>query len=115
MLELRVDDRSFIRLIRKWLNAGVLNPDGTVEHPQYGTPQGSIVSPVLANIYLHYALDKWFKSDVERRSDGNAFLVRYANDFVAAFRYHRDAASFHRRLKTRLAKFSLTLSEEKTR
>ena len=115
MLELRVDDRSFIRLIRKWLNAGVLNPDGSVDHPQNGTPQGSIVSPVLANIYLHYALDKWFKSDVERKSDGNAFLVRYADDFVAAFRYHRDAASFHRRLKTRLAKFSLILSEEKTR
>jgi len=115
MLEKRVDDGAFIRLIQKWLNAGVLNPDGTIDHPQYGTPQGGIISPILANIYLHYALDRWFKSDIEAKSDGGAFMVRYADDFVAAFRYHRDAASFLRRLKTRLEKYALTLSEEKTR
>ena len=115
MLEKRVNDQAFIRLIRKWLNAGVLNADGSVEQPTCGTPQGGIVSPILANIYLHYALDLWYKNDIEKRSGGESLFVRYADDFVAAFRYHKDAASFYRRLKTRLKKFSLDVAEEKTR
>lgn len=60
MVEQRVNDRAFIRLIKKWLNAGVLAPDGSVTHPVSGTPQGGVISPVLANIYLHYVLDAWF-------------------------------------------------------
>jgi hypothetical protein len=115
MVEKRVDDRPFVYLIRKWLNAGVLNTDQTVERPHNGTPQGGVISPILANIYLHFVLDGWFTGDVGKKYSGEAFLTRYADDFVAAFRYHRDAASFLRRLKTRLEKYSLKLAPDKTR
>jgi RNA-directed DNA polymerase len=115
MVKTRVDDEAFIRLIRKWLNAGVLNSDETVMMPTGGTPQGGVISPVLANIYLHFVLDRWFESGVKKSSDTEAHLVRYADDFVAAFRYHRHAASFLRRLPSRLAKFSLRLAPDKTR
>lgn len=115
MVKTRVDDEAFVRLIRKWLNAGVLNPDNTISNPDGGTPQGSVISPILANIYLHFVLDRWFDGDVRKNSGGDAHLVRYADDFVAAFRYHRHAASFLRRLPNRLGKFSLKLAPEKTR
>lgn len=115
MIKTRVDDEAFIRLIRKWLNAGVLNSDGTVDTPSGGTPQGSVISPILANIYLHFVLDRWFDGDVKKNSGGEAHMVRYADDFVAAFRYHRHAASFLRRLPARLGKFSLKLAPDKTR
>jgi len=115
MIKTRVDDEAFIRLIRKWLNAGVLNRDGTVDTPSGGTPQGSVISPILANIYLHFVLDRWFDGDVKKNSNGEAHMVRYADDFVAAFRYHRHAASFLRRLPVRLGKFSLKLAPDKTR
>jgi RNA-directed DNA polymerase len=115
MVKTRVNDEAFIRLIRKWLNAGVLNKDGTVETPTSGTPQGGVISPILANIYLHYVIDKWFDKDVKKKGKGEAHMVRYADDFVTAFRYHRDAASFLRRLPCRLSKFSLKLATEKTR
>jgi group II intron reverse transcriptase/maturase len=115
MIKTRVDDEAFIRLIRKWLNAGVLNGDGTVSPTCGGTPQGGVISPILANIYLHFVLDRWFEGDVKKKSEGEAHMVRYADDFVAAFRYHREAASFLRRLPGRLAKFSLKLAPDKTR
>jgi len=115
MVKKRVDDEAFIRLLRKWLRAGVLNQSGTVETPQQGTPQGSVVSPVLANIYLHYVLDRWFESTIRRRSDGDVTFVRYADDFVAAFRYHRDAARFLRLLRKRLQSYGLSVAEDKTR
>jgi RNA-directed DNA polymerase len=115
MLRTRIKDEAFIRLIQKWLRAGVLHRDGSVEKRESGTPQGGIISPVLANIYLHFALDRWFETEVKRASDGEALLVRYADDFVAAFRYHRDASRFHRSLRRRMAKFSLGLAEAKTR
>lgn len=114
MLERRIDDKAFIGLIRKWLKAGILEEDGKVTHPESGTPQGGIVSPVLANIYLHYALDLWFEKVVEPRSEGAAYLCRYADDFVCAFQYKREAELFYRVLKKRLKKFGLELSEEKT-
>jgi hypothetical protein len=115
MVKTRVDDEAFIRLIRKWLNAGVLNIDGTIDSPTGGTPQGGVISPILANIYLHFVLDKWFDDDIKKKSDGEAHMVRYADDFVTAFRYHRNAASFLRRLPARLGKFSLKLAPDKTR
>jgi group II intron reverse transcriptase/maturase len=115
MVKTRVDDEAFIRLLRKWLKAGVLNRDGSVEKPRSGTPQGGIVSPILANIYLHFVLDRWFDGDVRKKSEGESHLTRYADDFVTAFRYHRDAASFLKRLATRLAKFGLQLAADKTR
>jgi len=115
MLEERVDDRRFLRLIRKWLKAGVLEEDGEVNHPVTGCPQGGIISPLLANIYLHYALDLWFERVVKPRSRGRAYLCRYADDFVCAFEHKSDAEAFYRALGGRLSKFGLELSETKTR
>ena len=115
MLEQRIDDRRFMQLIKKWLRAGILEEDGQVLHPVTGTPQGGIVSPVLANVYLHYALDLWFEKVVKQQSSGAAYLCRYADDFVAAFEYKEDADRFYRMLTERLGKFNLTLSAEKTR
>jgi retron-type reverse transcriptase len=71
-------------LIRKWLRAGILQPDGAVEHPERGTPQGSIISPILVNIYLQYVLDLWFEQEVKKNIGGKATMVRYADDFVVA-------------------------------
>jgi RNA-directed DNA polymerase len=115
MLEQRINDHALIGLIRKWLRAGILQPEGAVEYPERGTPQGSIVSPILANIYLHYVLDLWFEQEVKRNMTGRAIMVRYADDFVVGFRYHADAARFYRTLPERMKKFGLTLAKEKTR
>lgn len=115
MLKLRINDRVIIRLIEKWLRAGVLDTDGNVNHPLSGTPQGGIISPLLANIYLHYALDLWFEKVVKQHCEGEAYICRYADDFVCAFRFSRDADKFYRVLEKRLDKFGLTLSTEKTR
>lgn len=114
MLSLRIHDNAFLRLIRKWLKAGILDTDGKVIHPATGTPQGGIVSPVLANIYLHYVLDLWYEKKVKPRS-GDSYLCRYADDFVCLFRYREDAERFYRELPERLGKFGLSISEEKTR
>ena len=115
MLEQRVDDRAFIRLIKKWLRAGILEEDGSVIHPQSGSPQGGIVSPVLANIYLHYVLDLWFEKEVTKSCRGRCKLFRYADDFVCAFESAAEASAFEAHLKERLAKFGLEVAEEKTR
>lgn len=115
MLAARVDDKSFLWLIGKWLKAGVLETDGKVLHPVTGTPQGGIVSPVLANIYLHFALDLWFQKVVIPRCSGEACLIRYADDFVCAFEKEEDARQFYEALGERLRKFNLELSAEKTR
>ena len=114
LLELRIDDKPFIRLIRKWLKAGILEPDGAVEYPEKGSPQGGIVSPMLANIYLHYALDVWFEDIVKGRCRGAAYLCRYADDFVCAFELETDAERFYRVLGKRLDKFGLEVATEKT-
>jgi RNA-directed DNA polymerase len=115
MLAERVDDKSFLWLIEKWLKAGVLETDGKVLHPVTGTPQGGIVSPILANIYLHFALDLWFQKVVNPRCSGEACLIRYADDFVCAFEKEEDARQFYEALRERLKKFNLELSAEKTR
>jgi group II intron reverse transcriptase/maturase len=114
MLAERVDDKSFLWLIEKWLKAGVLETDGKVLHPVTGTPQGGIVSPILANIYLHFALDLWFQKVVIPRCSGEACLIRYADDFVCAFEKEEDAKRFYEALGERLRKFNLELSAEKT-
>jgi len=114
MLEERVDDAPFLRLIAKWMKAGVLEEDGQVLHPVTGTPQGGIVSPVLANIYLHYALDLWFMRRVKPQCRGHALLMRYADDFVCAFEHKDEAEAFLQELRDRLAKFNLELAEEKS-
>ena len=115
MLSLRIDDRAFLNLIRKWLKAGILDIDGQILHPVTGTPQGGIVSPILANVYLHYALDLWFERVVKPRCTGHAILIRYADDYVCAFQYRRDAHRFYRVMPKRLEKFGLAVAPEKTR
>ncbi len=115
MLEERVDDRVFVRLIKKWLKAGVLEEDGKVVHPATGTPQGGIISPILANIYLHYVLDLWFEKVVRKQCRGEAFMMRYADDFVAAFERQEEAERFYKDLPERLGRFGLELSKAKTR
>lgn len=114
MLQRRIDDEPFLRLIRKWLKAGVLEPDGSVQHPETGSPQGGIVSPMLANIYLHYVLDEWFENTVKTHCKGKAYLCRYADDFVCAFECESDAQRFYRVLGLRMERFGLEVAQEKT-
>ena len=115
MLAERIDDGALINLIRKWLRAGILEEDGKVIHPSTGTPQGGVISPVLANIYLHYVLDLWFEKVVQPKQRGHSRLIRYADDFVVSFEYRHEAEAFERELKTRLAKFGLELALDKTK
>ena len=115
MLEERIDDKPFIHLITKWLKAGILSTDGKILHPVTGTPQGGIVSPILANIYLHYVLDLWFEKKVKPNCKGEAYLCRYADDFICAFRFKDDVEGFDKALIERLNKFGLSLSSDKTR
>lgn len=115
MLEERIDDRRFLRLIGKWLKAGIMEEDGTVLHPATGTPQGGIVSPVLANIYLHYALDLWFEKQFKKECKGEARLIRYCDDFVGLFQVQADAEAFYTGLKRRLEKFHLEAAADKTK
>jgi group II intron reverse transcriptase/maturase len=115
LLSLRIADRSLLRLIKKWLKAGVLDTDGKVIHPATGSPQGGIVSPILANVYLHYALDLWFQEVVKAHCKGEAFLIRYADDFVCGFQHEEEAQSFYKALEFRLEKFGLQLAADKTR
>jgi len=113
MLAERIDDEPFLRLIKKWLKAGVLDTDGKVLRPESGTPQGGIISPVLANVYLHYALDLWFERVFQRSCRGGAFLHRYADDFVCGFGRAEDAQRFYNELEERLRKFGLELAKDK--
>jgi group II intron reverse transcriptase/maturase len=115
MLEERVADRALLHLIEKWLRAGVLEEDGKVMHPATGTPQGGIISPILANIYLHYALDLWFERRVQKRAGGDVTMMRFADDFVCAFQFRADAIRFEQELRERLGKFGLSVADEKTR
>jgi RNA-directed DNA polymerase len=115
MLGERIDDQAILRLIKKWLKAGVLDTDGKVLRPEAGTPQGGIISPILANVYLHYALDLWFERVFQRSCKSAAFLIRYADDFVCGFGREEDAQRFYSELAKRLRKFGLELAAEKTR
>jgi group II intron reverse transcriptase/maturase len=114
MLELRVADGSLLRLIGKCLHVGVL--DGAEFFaPETGTAQGSVLSPLLGNVYLHYALDLWFETEVRPRLRGRASLVRYADDFVIGFEHEEDARRVVAVLGKRLGRFGLTLHPDKTR
>jgi len=114
LLALRIDDKAFLRLIRKWLKAGILEPDGRVNHPEEGSPQGGSVSPILANLYLHHALDRWVEDTVKAHCQGAVLLCRYADDFVCAFEQQADAERFYRVLGKRLETFGLEVAAEKT-
>jgi RNA-directed DNA polymerase len=113
-VEHRVGDKRIIRLIRKWLKAGVLE-DGIVSASDRGTGQGSAISPLLANIYLHYAHDLWANRWRQREARGDMIVVRYADDVVAGFEHEEDARRFLDALKARFEEFALTLHPEKTR
>jgi RNA-directed DNA polymerase len=109
----RVRDGVLLRLIGKWLNAGVLEA-GELSFPEEGTPQGGVISPLLANVYLHYVLDEWFERKVKPRLRGKAFLVRYADDFVMGFACEEDARRVLGVLPLRFGKYGLTLHPDKT-
>jgi len=114
LLRQRVVDGVVTRLVGKWLRAGVLE-EGVVIHPESGSPQGGVISPLLANIYLHEVLDAWWVRDVLPRLRGKAFMVRYADDFVMVFEDRSDAERVHGVLPKRLGRFGLTLHPDKTR
>jgi RNA-directed DNA polymerase len=113
-VEHRIGDKRIIRLIRKWLRAGVLE-DGAVSVSDRGTAQGAVISPLLANIYLHYALDLWAERFRRREVTGDMIIVRYADDFIVGFQHENDARRFLDALRERLEEFALTLHPEKTR
>jgi RNA-directed DNA polymerase len=113
-VEHRITDKRVLRHIRKWLNAGVLE-DGKIRQAEYGTPQGGSLSPLLANIYLHYALDIWADIWRRRTAKGEMIMVRFADDAVFGFQYRSDAEKFLEELKKRFSRFHLELNAEKTR
>ena len=101
-------------LIGKWFNAGVMEA-GAVTHPEAGSPQGGVISPLLANVYLHYVLDQWFAQEVQPRLKGRAYVVRYADDFVIGFTEDEDAQRVMDVLPKRFGKYGLTIHPDKTR
>jgi group II intron reverse transcriptase/maturase len=114
MVAHRIGDPVILRLIGKWLNAGFM-AGGVVTRTEEGSPQGGPISPILANIYLHYVLDLWFEKKATRMCEGEAYLTRFADDFVVNFQYRSDADRFAKSLTDRFGKFGLELAEEKTR
>src|SRR5438132_3647996 len=113
-LRVRINDRAFLHLIRTWLKASILDTDGQVIHPETGTPQGGTVSPVLANVSLHDALDLWFDKVVKAHCRGEALLGRSADDGVCAFRSQDDAERCSRVLPQRLKQCNLQVAPETT-
>jgi RNA-directed DNA polymerase len=114
LLKRRVRDGVILRLIGKWLNAGVLE-EGILTIPDDGTPQGGVISPLLANIFLHYVLDEWIEEEVRPRLKGGAFVIRYADDFVIGVAREDDARRIMEVLPKRMSKYGLTVHPEKTR
>ena len=113
-VERRIGDSSILRLIRKWIHIGVIE-DGRLLVTETGTGQGQVISPLLANIYLHYVLDEWFEHEVKPRLRGMAAEIRYADDFILCFQYREDAERVLKVLSKRFARYGLTLHPEKTR
>ena len=113
-LEYRIADPRMLRLIQKWLRAGV-SEDGEWSKTEVGTPQGSVISPLLSNIYLHYVLDKWVEEWRKNKASGEVVIVRYADDFVMGFQYQREAKRFLEEMKNRFAEYGLEIHNEKTR
>jgi RNA-directed DNA polymerase len=113
-LKQRIGDKRVLRLIRRMLTSGIME-EGRVQGVEGGTPQGSILSPVLSNVSLHDVLDLWFQRRVRRRCQGEAYLFRFADDFLACFQYQRNAECFLESLGDRLKGFHLEVGEEKTR
>ncbi len=114
ILQKRMNDGAILRLIGKWLHVGVME-EGQVINQELGTPQGAPISPILANIFLHYVLDEWFQSQVRPRMGGNCFLVRYADDFVTGFTLKRDAERVFKVLPKRFERYGLSIHPDKSR
>lgn len=112
-LQHRIGDPRLLRLVRKWLRAGV-SEEGEWSRTTVGTPQGAVVSPILANIYLHYVLDLWVEQWRKRQARGEVYVVRYADDFVMGFQYQDDAKRLRKALAERFQTFGLSLHEQKT-
>ena len=111
-LEYDIDDKNFLRYIKRFLISGIM--EGTeLKDSDRGTPQGGLISPVLANVYLHYVLDLWFERAVKPRLKGEAYYVRYADDFLILFQYENETQRVMQALKTRLEKFGLEVAKEK--
>jgi group II intron reverse transcriptase/maturase len=113
-VEHRIADRRILRLIRKWLKVGVME-EGVVRPGTVGTPQGAVISPLLANLYLHYVFDLWAQQWRQRHAQGDVILVRYADDILAGFEHHAEAERFLAELRERMAAFGLALHPQKTR
>jgi len=113
-IEHRISDKRILSLLKKMLKAGVIE-DGNWSKTRIGTPQGAVISPLLANIYLHYVLDLWADQWRRKYARGEVYIVRYADDFVMGFQYKTDGENFHRALMERLKRFGLKLHPEKTR
>ena len=114
MVRQRIADKTILKLIDKWLKAGVMF-NGVVTQPESGTPQGGPISCILANLYLHFVLDLWFEKVFKRRCKGEAYITRFVDDFVCCFQHREDAEMFDRELSARMKKFDLELAPEKTR
>jgi group II intron reverse transcriptase/maturase len=113
-LEVRIRDSSLLLLIRRFLKAGYMD-SGKLIRSEQGTPQGGNLSPILANIYLHYVLDLWFAKRVKPKLNGHCYIVRYADDFICMVQYERTARELEKMLHERFSKFGLTLHPDKTR
>jgi retron-type reverse transcriptase len=113
-LEHRIADKNLLRYIGRFLKTGIME-NGKFYKVYEGTPQGGIISPTLANIYLHYVLDIWFNNFIKKKCKGQAYIVRYADDFVCCFQYEDEAKAFYEALKNRLDKFNLQVAEDKTK
>lgn len=113
-LQVRIEDPNFLRLIKRFLKAGIME-EGKYFDTEKGAAQGGSISPILSNIYLHYVLDLWFEKIIKKDSKGDARMVRYADDFICTFQNKYEAEEFLRKLKERLSKFGLEIAEEKTK
>jgi group II intron reverse transcriptase/maturase len=113
-LEHDIEDKNFLRYIKRFLKAGTMEESAYIESDK-GTPQGGLISPVLANVYLHYVLDTWFDKAIKDKYEGEAYIVRYADDFVCMFQYEHEAKAFYKSLLIRLAKFGLEIAEDKSK
>jgi group II intron reverse transcriptase/maturase len=113
-LEIRIGDKRILRLLKKWLKTGYIE-DGKRVRQEVGTPQGAVISPLLANIFLHYVLDVWASWWRRTQTKGDMIIVRYADDFVIGFQYYEEALKFLTALKRRLTEHKLTLHPKKTR
>jgi RNA-directed DNA polymerase len=113
-LEHRIADKNLLRYIGRFLKAGIMD-EGQFHKVYDGTPQGGIISPTIANLYLHYVVDIWFNEIIKKKCKGEAYIVRYADDFVCCFQYENEAKAFYEELKCRLDKFNLEVAEDKTK